>query len=138
MFSSNHIRRWETHLACEVQIALNCTAFSVSEISVLYKYQKTCLAYSVLRRLRNYTNENSPEGNPCQNSPTKSLFNVSVRTKRFHGGSHQILAKRLGTIQQTRRCDMIPHNTRLCFKEPLKRVAMSKYPQLTNTPFVCH
>ena len=44
MFSSNHIRRWETHLACEMQVALNDTAFSVSEISVFDKYQKTCLA----------------------------------------------------------------------------------------------
>ena len=34
MFSFNHFRRWETHLACEMQVALNYTAFSVSEISV--------------------------------------------------------------------------------------------------------
>ena len=50
-----------------------------------------------------------------------------LRTMRFYGESRQILAKRLGTIQQTRRCDTIPQNARLCFKEPLKRVAISKY-----------
>ena len=44
MFSSNHIRWWETHPACEMQVALNDTAFSVSEISVFDKYHKTCLA----------------------------------------------------------------------------------------------
>ena len=44
MFSSNHIRRWETHPACEMQVALNDTAFSVSEISVFDTYHKTCFA----------------------------------------------------------------------------------------------
>ena len=38
------VRRSETHLACEVQVALNYTAFLVSEISVFDKYQNTCLA----------------------------------------------------------------------------------------------
>ena len=28
--------RWETHLVCEIQVALSYTTFSVSEISVLY------------------------------------------------------------------------------------------------------
>ena len=37
--------RSETHLACEIQVALNYTAFSVIEISVFHhKYQPTCLA----------------------------------------------------------------------------------------------
>ena len=31
----------------------------------------------------------------------------------------------------------ISHNTRLCFKEPLKRVAISKYPQLINMYPIC-
>ena len=46
MFSFNHIRRWETHLACEIQVALNYMVFSVNEISVFNKYQNTRLAYA--------------------------------------------------------------------------------------------
>ena len=44
MFSLNHICRWEIHLACEIQVALDYTACSVSEISVFDKYQNTHLA----------------------------------------------------------------------------------------------
>ena len=40
----HHFRRWETHLTCEIQVALNYTAFSVSEISVFDECQNTCLA----------------------------------------------------------------------------------------------
>ena len=43
-FSSKHNCRWETHLTCEIQVTLNYTAFSVSEISTSNKYQSTCLA----------------------------------------------------------------------------------------------
>ena len=36
-FSSNHIRRWESHFAYETQVALNDTTLLVSEISVFDK-----------------------------------------------------------------------------------------------------
>ena len=72
---SIHILRWETRLACEMQVALDDTARLVSEISVFdKKYQETCLACAhFLRRLRycNCTNECSPEGNRCRKSKVR-------------------------------------------------------------------
>ena len=44
VFSSNRVRHWERHLACETQVALNDTALLVSEISVFDKYHTTYLA----------------------------------------------------------------------------------------------
>ena len=43
MSSSYHICRWERHLACEMQVALNDMVFSVSEIVISFdkKHQKT-------------------------------------------------------------------------------------------------
>ena len=38
-------------------------------------------------------------------------------------------------VVESRKCDATPQNTPFNFKEPLKRVTMSKYPQLTNIPF---
>ena len=73
MFSSNHIRWWETHLACEMQVALNDTVFSVSEISVLMRQvsQNMSRMCACLRRLRYCTNEYSPEGNRCRKSKVR-------------------------------------------------------------------
>jgi len=39
-------------------------------------------------------------------------------------------------VVESRKCDMTPKNTPFMFKEPLKRVTMSKCQQLTNIPFV--
>ena len=51
MFSSNHIRHWESHLACEAQVALNDTVLLVSEISVSIR-QVSCNMPHMCARLR--------------------------------------------------------------------------------------
>ena len=39
-----HVKQRETHISCEIQVALNDTTLLVSEVSVFDKYQDTCLA----------------------------------------------------------------------------------------------
>ena len=105
MFLSNQTRQWETHLLCEIQVALNDMAFSVSEISVLVKYHRTCLAcaHVYVGCGTMYTNEQSSEGNGCQKSKVR-----------------------------------YPTISLLWIKDPLEKVTMSKYPQLTKIPFLCY
>ena len=110
MFLFNHFRRWETHLTYKIQVALNYTAFSVSEISVFDKYQNTRLACAHVYVGCDAMRMNIPQGNCCRKSKVESKCDIMM--------------------------SIVPQNTPFIFEEPLKRVTMSKYLQLTNIPFV--
>ena len=60
-------------LACEIQVAFNYTAFSVSDISVFDKYQNTCLvcAHVYVGCDTVQMSIYSPEGNRCRKSKVR-------------------------------------------------------------------